>query len=303
MQPALALALALLATCTVVPSAVSGRAQNGGTSLHYAPNHNFGARGTWRPAAAGFNLADVSMARQLHDLPPGVKGLIWVGLCTGASRKFTAAVKPYLGHKRVFGFYLMDDPDPRVGPARCKPGSLRAEADWIHVHIPGALTFIVLMNLSTRAATPAFQHSYNPENSHVDLYGLDPYPCRSELGGCSASMIGRYVEAAEAAGIPCAQLVPVYQAFGGGRWSDGEGGTFRLPTAAQLRNLLAQWRALIPAPVFDYAYSWGRQRGDRALENSPDLQAVFRAHNLRSAAPERHVPARPCRPGATRVRD
>lgn len=285
-------ALTLLAACAVGSSAMAHTTRDTDFTLHYAPNHNFDARGTWRPAAAGFDLADVNEARQLRELPPGVKGLIWVGLCTGATRKFTTMVAPYLGRKRVFGFYLMDDPDPRSGPARCKPASLRAEADWIHQHVPGALTFIVLMNLST-AAAPSFQSSYDPQNSHIDLYGLDPYPCRSESGGCSSGMIRRYVTAAEAWGIPRARLVPVYQAFGGGRWRDGQGGRFTLPTAAQLRALLAQWRALISAPVFDYAYSWGSQRGDRALENSADLQAVFLSHNLEPAttAAPRHMPA------------
>jgi hypothetical protein len=180
--------------------------------------------------------------------------------------------------KAIFGFYLMDDPDPRIGLVQCKPSSLRAEADWIHGHVRGAQTFIVLMSLSA-ADTPSFQDTYNPINSHVDLYGIDPYPCRSELNGCSNTMILRYVVAAETWGIPRARMVPVYQSFGGGSWSDGDGGEYRLPTAAQSRAMLAQWRALIPAPPFDYAYSWGVQRGDRALVNSPDLQNVFLNHN------------------------
>jgi len=32
--------------------------------------------------------------------------------------------------------------------------------------------------------------------------------------------------------------------------------------------------------VFDYAYSWGTQNSDQALERSRDLQAVFFAHNV-----------------------
>jgi hypothetical protein len=246
--------------------------------LHYAPNHNFDAGGTWRPAAAGFNLADVNDPRQLPGLPPGTKALIWVGLCTGVDRRFIDRVSPYLRQRTVFGFYLMDDPDPRIGPVQCQPTSLRAEADWIHAHFPGALTFIVLMNLSA-PGTPSFQGSYNPINSHIDLYGIDPYPCRSELNGCSATMIQRYISAARAWGIPRERIVPVYQAFGGGHWGDGDGGEFRLPTATQARTMLAQWRALLPAPVFDYAYSWGTQRGDQALESSCELRQVFLEHN------------------------
>ncbi len=253
-------------------------ARSTGATLHYAANHNFDDSGAWRPAAVGFNLADISDPRQLRDLPVGVKGLIWVGRCAGADPKFVATMARYVQQTNVFGFYLMDDPDPRFGIAQCKPDSLRAEADWIHEHVPGALVFILLMNLSA-SGTPSFQNSYNPSNSHVDLYGIDPYPCRSELNGCSDNMIERYVAAAEAWGIPRARMVPVYQSFGGGSWSDGDGGKYLLPTAAQLRTMLARWRALVPAPVFDFAYSWGVQRGDHALEDEPALRAVVSAYN------------------------
>jgi len=249
-----------------------------GATLHYAPNHNFDRDGVWRPAAAGFNLADIAEDRRLRDLPAGVKALIWVGLCNGADRKFIAKVAPYLHQHNVFGFYLMDDPDPRSGNAQCKAESLRAEADWIHDHMPGALTFIVLMNMSD-AGRPSFQGTYNPSNSHVDLYGIDPYPCRSELKGCSDAMIERYVAAADAWGIPRTRMVPVYQAFGGGSWKDGDGGEYMLPTAAQLHAMFTRWHALIPAPDFDFAYSWGTQRGDHALEDEPELRAVFSAFN------------------------
>jgi hypothetical protein len=277
MQAAILL-LALIASRGIETAAEADMARTTGATLHYAPNHNFDERGNWRPGIAGFNLADVTDARQLRRLPVGVKGLIWVGLCAGADRKFVDVITPYIMEKAIFGFYLMDDPDPRFGIAQCKPESLRAEADWIHDHVPGALTFIVLMNLSA-AGTPSFEDSYNLTNSHVDLYGIDPYPCRSEINGCSDTMIERYVAAAAARGIPRARMVPVYQAFGGGRWRDGDGGEYIMPTAAQLRAMLARWRALIPAPVFDFAYSWGMQRGDHALENEPELQAVFSAYN------------------------
>jgi len=272
------LVLMLIAGRGIEMAGAAETARSIGATLHYAPNHNFDGSGAWRPAAAHFNLADVTDRRRLRDLPAGVKGLIWVGLCAGADRRFVATITPYMQEKNVFGFYLMDDPDPRIGRAQCRPDSLRAEADWIHDHVPGALTFIVLMNLSA-AGAPSFQDTYNPTNSHVDLYGIDPYPCRSELNGCADTMIERYVAAAEAWGVPRARMVPVYQTFGGGSWSDGDGGAYRLPTAAESRAMLARWRALIRAPVFDYAYSWGVQRGDHALEDTPELRDVFLDHN------------------------
>src|SRR5207247_4122277 len=58
-----------------------------------------------------------------------------------------------------------------------------------------------------------------------------------------------------------------------------------LPPASQERQILATWGPLVPNPVFDYAYSWGTQNSDQALEGSTTLQAVFSAHNATSAGP------------------
>jgi hypothetical protein len=175
----------------------------------------------------------------------------------------------------------MDDPDPtgRHG-ARCDAGQLREEVDWIHSVSPRAKTFIVLMNQG-RAHHPRFDSAYRPENSHVDLFGISPYPCRSELAGCDFSIIARYVAAAEAAGIPRRQIVPTYQTFGGGSWRDDGGGTYQLPSASAMKELLAEWHRWVDSPAFDYAYSWGAQRGDRALENAPELRSLMSIHNAR----------------------
>jgi len=47
--------------------------------------------------------------------------------------------------------------------------------------------------------------------------------------------------------------------------------------------MLAYWAAVVPDPVFDYAYSWGAQHGDDALVESPSLQAVFAEKNKSSS--------------------
>ncbi len=247
--------------------------------MHFASNHNFDARGVYIAGRAGFDLADVSQPERLGSLPAGVSALVWVGQCQGVDRRFIATVTPFLHARRVFGFYLMDDPDPRLlSGARCSPDRLREESDWIHAHRPEARTFIVLMNLGS-PLKPSYAGTYNPSNSHIDLYGIDPYPCRTELARCDEAMIDRYVAAVRAAGIPTSAIVPVFQAFGAGQWRDGNGGRYRLPSAAEAARLIAQWHAVLPAPVFDYAYSWGTQKGDHALETSPDLRAVFARHN------------------------
>src|SRR5205085_12190508 len=109
-------------------------------------------------------------------------------------------------------------------------------------------------------------------NTGVDLFGLDPYPVKAS--GVDYGIIPTAVSAAEAQGISLTQIVPVYQAFGGGGYS-----IWTLPTAAQEQQILATWASVVPNPPFDYAYSWGSQAGDSSLSGSADLQQVFAAHN------------------------
>lgn len=257
------------------------------TTLHFASNGNFDPSGKYLPSAAGFNLADVNSLAQLDSLPDGVKGLVWVGQCNGADATFVDTVRPFIGNAKLFGFYLMDDPDPTGQHfPLCTADNLKAESDWIHDNVPGAKTFILLMTM-TSSRTPSFKNTYNPANAHVDLFGIDPYPCRTELSGCDYHQIDRYVMAAESAGVPREKMIPVYQTFGGGRWIDDGGGRYALPTANQLHQILARWDALIPAPVFDFAYSWGSQNGHSALASSPELQAVFLRRNRSPLALDR----------------
>jgi hypothetical protein len=240
------------------------------TGWHFAPNYNFDASWNFRPGVSGFNLADVNSATQLPHLPKGVKAIVFVGRCTGVDTGFLSKVQPFLGSHQVFGYYLMDDPDPTLCPA----ANLRAEADWLQANSVVSRTFIVLMNQGAPSA-PAYSSKYKPANSHVDLFGIDMYPCRSELSGCANWYIPKAVKAAEAAGMPQQQLVPVYQAFGGGTWTDGAGGQYLVPTAKQEANLVRTWASVLPTPVFDYAYSWGCQRQDIALAKAPNLQQFF----------------------------
>jgi hypothetical protein len=242
---------------------------------HFAANGNFSASEEFLPAALGFNLADVSPKSELESLPFGVKGLVYLGSCRPVDAAFEAAVAPYVGDPKLFGFYLIDDPDP----ATCAASSLAGESDYIHTHLPGALTFILEQNLSSSQA-PSFDPAYSPADTGIDLFGISPYPCRSELNGCDYSMVSRYVAAAESAGIPTADIVPVFQAFGSGAWVDDGGGSYLLPTAREASQIFAEWAREIPSPVFDYVYSWGTQRGDHALATgAADVQSVFAAHN------------------------
>jgi hypothetical protein len=129
------------------------------------------------------------------------------------------------------------------------------------------------MNLGTPRA-PDYLKTYNSTNTDIDYFGLDPYPCTKALGGCVDPVIGAAVTAAEAAGVTVDQMVPVYQAFGGGGYAQ-----WILPTAAQERSLLATWATLTPSPAFDVAYSWGVQDSDHALADTAALRQVFLALN------------------------
>jgi hypothetical protein len=253
---------------TSTPSAAIG----GVTQWHYTANGNFGSSGQYLPGARGFNLADVSSVTQLNGLPTGVLGLVWLGYCGGADSTFHAKVAPFIGKARTFGFYMMDEPDPGT----CLQANLKAECDWIHRYMPGARTFALLENRGS-SNSPTFANSYMPGTSGLDLIGLDPYPVRSNLPSPDYAEIARYVQAAEAVGWPQSALVPVFQAFGGGNWRGGA--TWRLPTPAQEQQILDLWASVLPAPLFDYAYSWGQQNGDQSLSGSRDLQSIFAAHN------------------------
>jgi hypothetical protein len=289
MRPVLELAITGLAvlgiaSCTTTNThpANTGQVPWPVTSLHYASNSNFGQSGRYLPGADGFNLADVDSKTALDRLPSGVRGLVWLGDCSGATASFRSAVDALAGDRKLFGFYVMDEPLRSTCPA----ANLLAEDNWIHAHVPGAKTFAILENLGPHTS-PTFAGSYTPRDSGLDLIGIDPYPVRSELRSPDYAEIARYVRMAEASGWPRASIVPVYQTFGGGTYSDGGNGRWVLPTAAQERQMLADWAAVVPDPKFDYAYSWGSQKEDTALNQSPSLQAVFAAKNVRGKLPGR----------------
>ncbi|MER8421734.1 calcium-binding protein [Mesorhizobium sp. M1329] len=243
-------------------------------TLHYTS----GGSGT-DIAKAGFNLASVQYVDQVNELPEGMKGLVYLDEANGVTQSFIDKVTPFLGNPNVFGFFLVDEPDPTgQWGTYASAANLKAESDWIHEHFPGAKTYITMMSLGT-SVNPDFRGTYNPANTGIDYYGIDVYPVRTD-GPVDYNMIDKFVAAAQASGIPTSQIVPGYQAFGGGEYNTDMGGKYVVPSAAQMEIMMEHWAKLVPSPAFDYAYAWGSQRGDTALESSAELQAVFRQHNL-----------------------
>lgn len=255
-------------------------AEEHGKTLHYTSGGSGAAI-----AAAGFNLADVQYVEQLNALPAGMKGLIWLDESDGVTPRFIAKVKPFIGNPRLFGFRLCDEPDitGKYHPPAVSPAALKAEAEWIKANVPGAVTFVTLMDMGAFEA-PGFMNTFNPANTGIDLFGLDPYPVRGKA--FDLDFIDRTVEAAVAAGIPTDRIVPVFQAVGGGNWKTHTGASmdvYVLPTADQANQIFARWAVYAPNPVFDFAYAWGEQNGDTKLgSTSPEalsLRAAFKAHN------------------------
>ena len=236
------------------------------TTLHYTANED----GAYAQAAAdGYNVHDTGTDPSTIDsLPGGGKALVWLGeKCpTGLSSSFTSAVDS-LGHdSHVLGYYLTDEPDPGACPQG--PANVAAESDYIHAHAAGQRSFIVVDD------TPGAWAAYAPAHSHVDLVGLDPYPCRVDTSGCDYSLIDTAVKGAQAGGIPLADMVPTFQDFGGA-------GSWLMPTSTELLTILARWATFLPHPVMDYSYSWGCQSGSlsQCLANQPDAQQVMATHN------------------------
>ena len=245
------------------------------TSLHYAPNNNLvdtNGVETYAPGVDGFNLADVSSLAELNALPAGVKGLVYLNMTDGVTAAFEAAVDQYIGDPKLYGFYVADQ--PTTVPA----ATLKAEADYIYANVPGAVTFMWIENMGT--PTSPVYNLYNPQNTDIELFGISPQPVRPQFsGGMDLSVIPDAVNAAVAGGIPLADIVPIYQAFGGSGTA-----TYTLPTAAQEEQILSTWGQYVPTPAFDFAYSWGLPTGYDAISDEPSLQQVFAAANAQTVS-------------------
>ena len=255
-------------------------------TLHYASGNVTNQGFDPAAAAAGFNLADVGDAETLNALPAGVRGVYYLDRAEGVTADFIAQMNAIKGSPNLFAVYLADEPNPSTVAA----ADLRAESDWIHANMPGVKTFIVAENMGSNQ-DPNFNNYYTVDSTHIDLWGLDPYPIRSEMAAPDYTEIGRTVQAAETQiGVSAANIVPVFQAFGG--VNDGDNGQWVMPTADQERAIIDEFAKFVPNPAFDYAYSWMKQNGDTPLSESPTLQQVFLEHNSEAGS----APSTPTQP-------
>ncbi|WP_433337723.1 hypothetical protein [Spirillospora sp. CA-294931] len=238
-----------------------------------------------KAAALGFDLFDVGPDESaINALPAGAQALVWAGNSTCGDFQlsgdtFATAVRRLARNPRVYGWYLSDEPDPRRCPGIA--GKIRERADLIHRHAPGQKAFGILTDWPMKALRPS--------ETHLDVIGLDPYPCRARKPGCDLNTINAMVGQATEAGFDKSKIVPVFQTFG--QSCTGAAENWRLPTAGQLKAILNRWDDVLPRPAFDVSYSWGNQpqwscptlADADGTRGRPDLQAVMKAHNTRPA--------------------
>ena len=260
--------------------------------------------------ALGFNLFDVtgsktnpaSVITLVNALPEGTQALVWLGNMGNApigqscpppgfsDAQFEAQVDILANNPKVFGYNLSDEPHPSVCPDAAN--AIKARSDYIHTHAPGQKTYITILDGSNMCpgGEGCEYHAFRPEITHVDLFGLDPYPCHFDSAGqpvtCDISKISQRVELATANGIPLPAIVPVFEAFGQEGRLDGKSIYYRTPTTTEFQDMLNLWESLVPNPVFDFAYTWGIQctastcPAPQSLKNHPELQLLIKQHNL-----------------------
>lgn len=259
--------------------------------------------------ALGFNLFDISGSKKnpenvvalVNGLPEGTQALIWLGNIGNAPKgqncpppgfsdaEFKAQVDILADNPKVFGYNLADEPHPSICPDAAN--AIKARSDYIHTHAPGQKTYITILD-GTNMCPEGEGCEYRdlrPEITHVDLFGLDPYPCHFDSAeqpvACDISKISQRVQLATANGIPASAIVPVIQSFGQEGRLDGKSIYYRTPTATEFQDMLNLWKSLVPNPAFDFIYTWGIQCSEsscpapQSLKNHPELQLLVKEHN------------------------
>lgn len=266
--------------------------------------------------ALGFNLIDVTGNKTnpantlvlVNALPEGTQALVWLGNLGNAPKgqscpppgysdaEFRAQVDMLASNPKVFGYNLADEPHPSVCPDAIN--LIKDRSDYIHKHAPGQKTYITIQDGSNMCpdGEGCEYHALRPEITHIDLIGLDPYPCHFNRIGqpveCDTSIISQRVQLAIANGIPEASIVPVFHAFGQEGRLDGRSIYYRTPTTAEFQEMLDLWKSLLPNPAFDFTYTWGIQCTEsscpapQSLKNHPELQSIIKQHNLALSVPK-----------------
>jgi hypothetical protein len=240
-------------------------------------------------AKLGFDLFDFGPDKSRIDaLRTGQQALVWLGNLDNTNcqpgytwSEFQTEVRRLANDPKVFGYFISDEPHPGTCPNAVR--DIRQRADFIRAQNPRQKSFIVVMD-AARICGSAMGCEYrelNEANTHVDLIGIDPFPCAIAVG-CAPDKIDLEVQRAVSGGISLDTIVPVFQVFGQ-RCSANKSKYYLQPTATELKAMLDEWHELVPKPEFDFTYTW-RSSGpacpalDRA-DGSSSLQSVMQGHN------------------------
>jgi hypothetical protein len=256
----------LLSACIVAAGVgAAGPASASTTDNHFIANLG----GSRAPAKLGFTIFDTGSSKsQIRALPRGVKALVWLGQkCpTRADASFKTTIRRLAKVKRVFGYYLSDE--PHVADCPGGPAALATRASYIRKRSNNTQKSFIVLDRTYD------YHAFRPAASRVSMIGLDPYPCSTAHPNCRLYEINEAVNPAVRQGIPRNRIVPVYQAFGQENTGDHY---YNQPSPARMRDMLARWARLVPHPPMDYTYGWRNQgSANPTLVDSPALQQVFK---------------------------
>ena len=287
----LAAAVAWLLTAVLVAGRILPAAP-GTTGGHLAVNLHGDYAGA---AAAGFTLVDAGSAAALDALPPGVRGVLWLGngynsTCSWRldDKQVTAQVEAARDDPHFSGtYYISDEPHPATCPDA--PRRIAERTALIHRLDPKGRTFIVVENGGAKV------DEFRLLADSADLIGVAPYPCNraNAKDGCDLLQLRERILAARDAGIPVDRIVPVFQAFGQA-CAGIEKPWYRLPTEQEMAAMLRVWDELVPRSrrAFDMTYSWASQKGSScptlAQANGdgwPDLRSVLSKYFAGHSAP------------------
>lgn len=243
------------------------------TTRHYIANLG----GSVAPRSLGYNLFDTGPSKGTIDaLPAGVRALVWLGQkCpTRIDDTFRARVRRLSSDRKVFGYFLSDEPHIKACPNG--PKVLATRTAFIRRVSGGRQQSFIVLNQSSADWDAGYRdyRSFRPAVTGVSVVGIDAYPCH--YGTCDYSKIPYKVGLATQY-ISAGKLAPVYQAFGQEQTLGGDH-YYSLPTAAQEQRILQTWAEALPHPAFDYTYGWAHQSSaNPTLVDSATLQEVFRS--------------------------
>ena len=144
------------------------------------------------------------------------------------------------------------------------PAKLKARSDLVKSLDPGRPTFIVV-HRPERLAEFA---------GATDIIGLDHYPC-SYKNGCDYSKIDAQAAEADRLGIRYWGVVQAYgepSCYTSDPW-------YRLPTAQELHQEFAHWRATRMEGYLVFAWRWPACDSTFWLANHPELQSQLAYEN------------------------